>query len=231
VIRLRERALFQASASRMLGKAINQWERSMGTRNLTCVFFGGEYKVAQYGQWDGYPSGQGETILTFLREKFDRQKFLDRLATVFEPTKEQIVQWWADVGHDIEASSLVSIDKSDAFAKLHPSLDRDVAGKVLALIQDSGEPVPLHSSLSFAADSLFCEWAYVVDLDKNTFEVFEGFNKELLAEGERFASLPLEAGAEYHPVKLVASFPLDALPTVEAFLVQLEPAEEEEEAA
>ena len=26
----------------------------MGTRNLTAVFMDGEYKVAQYGQWDGY---------------------------------------------------------------------------------------------------------------------------------------------------------------------------------
>jgi len=27
----------------------------MGTRNLTCVMKDGQYKVAQYGQWDGYP--------------------------------------------------------------------------------------------------------------------------------------------------------------------------------
>ena len=27
----------------------------MGTRNLTVVYLDGQYKVAQYGQWDGYP--------------------------------------------------------------------------------------------------------------------------------------------------------------------------------
>lgn len=26
----------------------------MGTRNLTVVYIDGKYKVAQYGQWDGY---------------------------------------------------------------------------------------------------------------------------------------------------------------------------------
>lgn len=26
----------------------------MGTRNLTIVYSNGEYKVAQYGQWDGF---------------------------------------------------------------------------------------------------------------------------------------------------------------------------------
>ena len=43
----------------------------MGTRNLTAVYIDGEYKVAQYGQWDGYPEGQGMTALTFLRDKMD----------------------------------------------------------------------------------------------------------------------------------------------------------------
>jgi len=41
----------------------------MGTRNLTCVVSGGKYIIAQYGQWDGYPSGQGVTALEFLRKK------------------------------------------------------------------------------------------------------------------------------------------------------------------
>lgn len=39
----------------------------MGTRGLTAVMLGGEYKIAQYGQWDHYPSGQGVTALEFCR--------------------------------------------------------------------------------------------------------------------------------------------------------------------
>jgi hypothetical protein len=40
----------------------------MGTRNLTSVRVGDAIKVAQYCQWDGYPTGQGETISVFLRK-------------------------------------------------------------------------------------------------------------------------------------------------------------------
>ena len=40
----------------------------MGTRNLTIVYSNGEYKVAQYGQWDGYPEGLGVQLLKYLRE-------------------------------------------------------------------------------------------------------------------------------------------------------------------
>ena len=40
----------------------------MGTRNATIVIKDNKTKVAQYGQWDGYPSGQGLTALNFLRQ-------------------------------------------------------------------------------------------------------------------------------------------------------------------
>jgi hypothetical protein len=68
----------------------------MGTRHLTMVVSNNETKVAQYGQWDGYPEGQGVTILTFLRSK-DSSEYnpircikkynLDKL-----PTKKQFIK-------------------------------------------------------------------------------------------------------------------------------------------
>jgi hypothetical protein len=52
----------------------------MGTRNLTMVISKGEYKIAQYGQWDGYPSGQGSVVLNFLMNlDVDLNKFRDTL--------------------------------------------------------------------------------------------------------------------------------------------------------
>ena len=56
----------------------------------------------------------------------------------------------------------------------------------------------------FAGDILLCEWAYVVDLQKGVFEVYEGFQKEPLDKSERFYSFSqqLEHRRDtYYPVK------------------------------
>lgn len=47
----------------------------MGTRHLIAVQIDGKYPVAQYGQWDGYPDGQGLKVLTFLRDEMREDTF------------------------------------------------------------------------------------------------------------------------------------------------------------
>ncbi|ECN6005620.1 hypothetical protein ZD68_06300 [Salmonella enterica subsp. enterica serovar Brandenburg] len=201
----------------------------MGTRHLTCVVKNNEYKVAQYGQWDGYPSGQGVNILNFLKE-MSQDKFLKGIDNCFEPTEEQIKSWWAEAGHDIDKSNgLVSAEIYDRFMKNHPSLSRDMGSNILHFIQDSVTPVPLQLNVEFAADSLFCEYAYVIDLDKGTFEIFKGFNSKPLADGERFYNPETPVNAEYHPVRLIKEYRLSELPTEEAFLMELEPKNESDE--
>ena len=38
----------------------------MGTRHITAVVSEGQFVVAQYGQWDGYPTGQEMTLWLLL---------------------------------------------------------------------------------------------------------------------------------------------------------------------
>lgn len=72
--------------------------------------------------------------------------------------------------------------------------------------------------IEFAANSLLCEWAYVVDFDRNTFEVFQGFNRDQLDDSERFKFLEgATVDKEYKAVKLAARFPLDNLPSDKQF--------------
>jgi hypothetical protein len=53
----------------------------MGTRNSTLIQVDGEYKVAQYCQWDGYPSGQGVGILESLRNS-NLQKLRENVSSL-----------------------------------------------------------------------------------------------------------------------------------------------------
>ncbi|HCQ9645363.1 TPA: hypothetical protein OMQ22_003603, partial [Acinetobacter baumannii] len=95
----------------------------MGTRHLICVQHNNEYKVAKYGQWDGYPSGQGAGILEFLKGSFNKALFIQKLDNIFEPTDEQVKAWYRDAGNTRD-DGYVDYDVSKRFAANHPSLSR-----------------------------------------------------------------------------------------------------------
>jgi hypothetical protein len=179
----------------------------------------GKYKIAQYGQWDGYPSGQGVIALRFLR-KMDRTKFVEALGRCRFITEEENKALWNECGANPN-SDMVSMDVSNKFKARYPELHRDCGADVLGIVYGSQGEVLLQDIIGFAGDSLFCEWCYVVDLDKNTFEVFKGFNKRKPGKNARFndlATMVLKNG--YYAVKLMKTYPLDALPTEEEFLKQ-----------
>lgn len=213
----------------------------MGTRNLTMVIHKGEAKVAQYGQWDGYPSGQGATALQFLKTA-DLEEFKKKLEKIVFANEEQVEM----------------INEQGAF-ETRPYLSRDLGADILNAINtgkftrseyQQGEggfkKVTTEVEVSidylidqstFAADSLFCEWAYVIDFDKGTFEVYTGFNKTPLEEGERFKYLQdskehfeeRRGEDQYYPIRHVHTFKLDELPEEIEFVSICEPQEEEEE--
>jgi hypothetical protein len=196
----------------------------MGTRHLIAVFADGEYKVAQYGQWDGYPDGQGVDVLEFLKTA-NLTQFLEKVRKSRFITKEEHELLWETAGAK-PGAKFVGMDVSDKFKKANPQLDRDMGADVLAYIQQQPDEIALKDSISFAGESLFCEWAYAIDFDKGTFEAFKGFNKTPLDKTERFYDF--KGSDEYQPVKLAASWPLDDLPDKDAFLSMLNPKSEDE---
>lgn len=173
----------------------------MGTRNLTAVVMDGEYKIAQYGQWDGYPEGQGLVALDFLKNH-DLSKFRKILNDVKFLDVENMTE--KEIQHI-----------NDNFKTDYNHLSREHGAGILKLVFDGARE--LKNDISFAKDSLFCEWAYVIDLDSNKFEVYTGFNKGNLLVG-RFASEDSNSDSEYGPVVLAKAYDLNNLPDDDDFV-------------
>lgn len=122
----------------------------MGTRNSTIVTLNNEIKVAQYGQWDGYPTGQGATIQEFLK-KVDLEDFKKQVAKLREPTDAEV--------------AVVEADEN--WKTNYPHLSRDAGADVLNMIAGGGvEFVVLDKE--FKNDGLFCEYWYDLNLDNET---------------------------------------------------------------
>ena len=109
---------------------------------------------------------------------------------------------------------------------------RDLSSIVLNIInneyKDNTGDIVLVNKHNFGYDSLFCEWAYVIDLDNNEFEVYKGFNDKPLQGGDRFYSdsnwkIGMDGNtcksiSDYYGVRLVKAYDLNNLPTEDEFL-------------
>lgn len=202
----------------------------MGTRNLTIAILDGEVRVAQYGQWDGYPVGQGKTIVDFLNSTYDPDKMKPALRNCRFLSDEEIENLYNDCGIDISGDT-ISIGDARKFQYHYPQLDRDMGADILEYIQNNNG-AELSNMYEFAAHSLFCEWAYVVDFDNEVLEVYQGFNETPLKEEDRFYHLnnkidDFHGDYEYFPVKIVTEIPFDKL--TENTMKDIEESLEEEE--
>lgn len=202
----------------------------MGTRHLIAVQVDGDYKIAQYGQWDGYPSGQGAEILRWLRAA-NLGNFANKCRATQWLTDEELDAGWVACGAP-PGADMVGMDVFRRHSERWPERSRDCGARILQIVATSPDGIKLRNSISFAADSLFCEYAYVIDLDTKKLEVFRGFNTKGPEKGGRFANLPFEVAHrgddQYFPVTKLAEFDLSNLPSDAEFLKVCEPEDEEE---
>lgn len=193
----------------------------MGTRNLTLVQQNGQYKVAQYGQFDGYPAGQGKTVLEFLRT-WDRPAFERKVAAASFLSESEL----DELTQQIKTEGL-----DNTWPEKWPELSRRTAAKILQIITHRPDGIRLKNDLSFAGNSLICEWAYVIDLDAGKLEVLKGFNQTPLVEGDRFfnvLNLEKSHNPEYHAIRTVAVYDLESPPTLEQMQKDCEGQEDEQ---
>ena len=137
----------------------------MATRGIICVVLDNEFKLASFVTHDAYPDHLGAEALRFA-------SFLE-----YDPAN------FKQFAENLRASSFAEPDE--------PSL-QEASAKVLWLVHDHSYG-NLPDDTELAADSLFCEWGYVIDLDARTVECYKGFNHLELSEGDRFYYLEPEA--------------------------------------
>ena len=183
----------------------------MGTRNVIAVFMDGEYKVAQYSQWDGYPEGQGMGVLHFLQNEFVEYKFRTNLKKLKMVTT------------NAEREALTTLYRDN----WPDEFNRDTGSKILQLIQN-GEVRSgfLVDRIEFVSQG-DCEWVWLIDLDKRTFEAYKGWNKTPLTPFDRFYFLGNYQDGDYCPAKGVKKWLLCDLPSEKDFLAAFARDEEE----
>lgn len=138
----------------------------MGTRNLTIVKMDGKTRIAQYGQWDGYPTGQGQEIADFLTD-VNLKKFKEKLNELKEVDEKEVEKFLESLG---SKDGWMNSEQSAKLHKRYPGIDRDRGAGILQLIYD-GEVTEVRLSEDFKNDSLFCEYFYTFNLDKETVQV------------------------------------------------------------
>jgi len=178
----------------------------MGTRHATGVRYENTDKLS-YNQFDGYPSGTGNAILTELREEIAELGYDQALAKWREQAKALVMK---------DESEAPTAEEMERYKDAHDSrvstgedwysLLRGDQGSILKRLRRG---VATNSG-NFILDSLFCEWAYVLNLDEEVLEVYEGFQKKRHMNG-RYAELK-SPKTEYYPCALIGTLPLQDLP-------------------
>jgi len=201
----------------------------MGTRNLTMVIFNDEVKVAQYGQWDGHPDGQGQTVFNFLantdldifKSKLDKVRFFnDEDSKTYEEfcTKCAIDGW-------------MDSNQANTLHEEYPYISRDLGADILEMILKSDDEVCLlNDSTTFGYDTLLCEYSYIVDLDNNKLHIY-GVDIGYLNSGDNWfennkSKYELE-DEDFGIQSLMSIFDINDMPSYEDYISILIPVEVE----
>lgn len=196
----------------------------MGTRGLLAFAHDGEIKGA-YNHFDSYPSGLGHAVAQFVAKL--PQNEIDEAGVQYADLKSKFKDLVA-VSEDEKPTE----DQKLALLKyFSPQVSTGSSDEWYALLRDTqGDPQAFLDAgfyidgIGFAKDSLFCEWAYVIDLDREVVEVYKGFQNAPHASG-RFAGGEGQesfGGTRYYPVKLVREVTFETLAKVPDYFEQNE---------
>lgn len=201
----------------------------MGTRGVLGFRLNGQDKVT-YNHFDSYPEHLGTTMVNFAKqvaEDIESYKVrVERLTLVDEndPVDEDVLAQARAL--DLVNKNVGNQSDADWYCVLRGAQGQPETYLILGVMPDWA---------GFLKDSLFCEYAYIINLDDETLEFYKGFNTEPNQEG-RYAKSDGEkpyqdADYRYYGVRLVGTAPLDAIPNDWQAQFYPDPDEDNEEAA
>jgi len=185
----------------------------MSTRGLVGIRTNG-YDHGFYNHCDSYPDGLGVEVVNFVRGKLKpefRQTFLTNFQNIQviedshgSPTEENFLYYQGILGNEIGGGLGFDRAKTDWYALLR---SYQGVGCLEAILD--GTLKHRVESIEFIKDSLFCEYAYILNFDDGALEFWKGF-QEVADQFNRFGTAS-ENG--YFPCKVVGSVPFDQVST------------------
>ena len=167
----------------------------MGTRGCYGFRKNGIDKLT-YNHFDSYPNGLGRDVLHFCKSTSlaEMNEIYDRLIMVNEsekPTDDQIAEcsYWFN-------GNVSRQTPEDWYCLL-----RNAQGDLNAYKTELRYMIDNHD---FIQDSLFCEYAYIINLDTKKLEFWVGFQKTP-HKGNRYGT---KDNRGYYPCKMVAFYSL-----------------------
>lgn len=164
----------------------------MGTRHIITVKKDRKTKLQNYGQWDGYPTGQGKEIAEFIQNKLNLEKFKEAVNKLKFLSDKQAEKNWEEKQNGPKHVLEKTVFQNSPMAVKCPELHRDTGAKILRLIQDG---VLEYSGRYFKGDEYFekpgelqgysvqgtvkttdkswCEYEYIINLDSETVTVID----------------------------------------------------------
>lgn len=179
----------------------------MSTKGLYGVRKNGVDKLT-YNNADSYPSWLGDQIIMFIKENSNEKlnKFFDLVKVVDENIPPRI--------EDIDVcvrNGYTDLDVSARSVGDWYCLTRELQGnfKVYSSLINLEQTIYMIDNHEFIYDSLFCEYAYIINLDDNTLEYYVGFQQKPDKEN-RYG---IKSRNNYYPCKMLKAYPLDEIRT------------------
>lgn len=170
---------------------------------MTYVISDGEVLLAALKSSDSHPDRYGLDLLGFASNSRNLEQLREALPRIRTLPKEEVqAMFEKDYGWE------------DDYIEKHPEyIYQDGIDLLCRIMSGDGNLV-----INRFETRAFDDWAYIMDLDGGTFEVYKGMNKEPLSKDERFydGNVPDDGG--YFPPKKVCVFRLDDLPSYTEFV-------------